>query len=360
MVPSATLGTLVLLLLAGPISAQVRTWTDSTGTRQVQAQLFTSQPNTAWLRRADGEVFGVPLSELSKADQAYVAEFARRRHEEAEADRRSQGHQLRYRPGRLLGHLANRAIEESSGLVASRRHPGLFWTHNDSDDEPRIYLLDAKGRDLGSCLLEGIRAYDWEDIAAFRADGKDYLLLADTGNNALAAAVHMLYVIEEPPLDAAGNVAVKSVPVLQTIHLSYEDDFRNCEAVAVDPKDRTILLVSKERTVECNVYGLPWPQANPQKAYVARVIARLKIPLVTAMDVSPDGRRAVVLSYGNAYEYTRAHGESWATAFSRQPREIDMPERVQGESICYGLDGKTLYLTSEKLPTPLWEVPPEE
>jgi hypothetical protein len=36
-----------------------------------------------------------------------------------------------------------------------------------------------------------------------------------------------------------------------------------------------------------------------------------------------------------------------------------MPRRRQGESICYGPDGKTLYLTSEQLPTPLWEVPVE-
>ena len=37
--------------------------------------------------------------------------------------------------------------------------------------------------------------------------------------------------------------------------------------------------------------------------------------------------------------------------------EIVLPVRVQGEAICYGQDGKTLYLTSEKRPTPLWEVP---
>jgi hypothetical protein len=36
---------------------------------------------------------------------------------------------------------------------------------------------------------------------------------------------------------------------------------------------------------------------------------------------------------------------------------------VQGESVCYGSDGKTLYLTSEcpendgGKPSPLWEVP---
>ena len=87
------------------------------------------------------------------------------------------------------------------------------------------------------------------------------------------------------------------------------------------------------------------------------MIGTLEIPPATAMDISPDGRRAVVLTYGSAYEYSRGEDEDWAQALSRPPRELVMPARRQGESICYGLDGKTLYLTSEKLPTPLWEVP---
>ena len=94
-----------------------------------------------------------------------------------------------------------------------------------------------------------------------------------------------------------------------------------------------------------------------RNAATARKIATLKIPPATAMDVSPDGRRAVVLTYANAYEYARGEKEDWAAAFSRRPCEIVVPPRRQGESICYGVDGKTLYLTSEKLPTPLIEVP---
>jgi hypothetical protein len=34
-----------------------------------------------------------------------------------------------------------------------------------------------------------------------------------------------------------------------------------------------------------------------------------------------------------------------------------LPPRVQGESICYGFDGRTLYVSSEKRPTPLIEIP---
>ena len=58
------------------------------------------------------------------------------------------------------------------------------------------------------------------------------------------------------------------------------------------------------------------------------------------------------------YEYSRAANEDWKAAFARVPRRIKMPPRAQGESICYGLDGQTLYLTSEKAPCPLLQVRP--
>ena len=89
---------------------------------------------------------------------------------------------------------------------------------------------------------------------------------------------------------------------------------------------------------------------------VAKAVATLKLPVTTAMDISPDGRRCVVLTYGPAFEYTRKAGETWKEAFARAPRMLSTPARQQGESICYGRDGKTLYLTSEKLPAPLWEL----
>ena len=75
--------------------------------------------------------------------------------------------------------------------------------------------------------------------------------------------------------------------------------------------------------------------------------------------LSADGRRAIVVTYGPAYEFTRREGESWAKTFARGGRRLNMPLRSQGESICYGPDGKTLYLTSERLPTPLWQISPK-
>jgi hypothetical protein len=298
---------------------------------------------------------------LSQPDQKHVGELLLREEAEKTARAADEPGRIRYGTPRSLATLADHTINESSGLASSLGNPGLFWTHNDSGGDARVHLLDSRGRDLGSCVLRDILAYDWEDMASFTWQGKHHLLLGDVGNNGLAAPVQMLHLIEEPAVDPERGVAVKHVPVVRTIYYSYEDDHRNCEAVAVDPSDRTILLATKQFDLKSYVYALPWPKETaeqpPEKALVARLIATPKISVVTGMDVSPDGRRAVLVTYGNAYEFLREEDENWAAAFSREPREIQMPLRVQGESICYGTDGETLYLTSEKLPAPLWEVP---
>ena len=45
-----------------------------------------------------------------------------------------------------LGRLEDPRINESSGLVASRSHTDVLWTHNDSGGGPYIYALDTSGR----------------------------------------------------------------------------------------------------------------------------------------------------------------------------------------------------------------------
>ena len=41
-----------------------------------------------------------------------------------------------------LGRLDDPSLDELSGMAASRRHPGLYYAHNDSGDGARIYVLD--------------------------------------------------------------------------------------------------------------------------------------------------------------------------------------------------------------------------
>lgn len=258
--------------------------------------------------------------------------------------------------------LADPEIQESSGVAASRTLDGVLWTHNDSGDAPRVFAVDREGRTRATFRLEGAEAFDWEDMCAFSRGGKGWLLVGDTGDNDAIRAEVVLYLVEEPKSLPPEGASSASLPVRARIAVTYEDGPRDCESVAVDETTGQVLLVSKHRRRQKPVvYALDLPPEDhegPARA-VARRVAEIDVPpLVTALDVSCDGRLAVALTYVDAYVFARAEGESWAEAFGRAPLRVSMPRRAQGESICFGRDGRTLYLTSEKLPTPLWEVPP--
>jgi hypothetical protein len=344
------------LLLAWAVGAQARTWTDRAGQSHLEAEMVGTSAGKVWLQ-LDNDLLLLPVTDFSPADQDYVRQHAK---EVAPPPATAAPVKpFRYKPGRELCKLANQTIKESSGIACSRRTAGIFWTHNDSGYDARLYAFDKTGRDRGSCLLAGTVAFDWEDICSFTRNGKSYLLVGDIGNNGRNAGVQILYLIEEPVADPQRGVLAREVPVLQVINYAYPDDYHDCEALGLDPTSNTILLITKERRMACNVYALPWPENNPKKLFVPRLIATLKLPKVTAMDVTPDGHHAVVLTYGDAFEFTRGDGEDWAKAFSRRPSLIPLPPLRQGEGICYGPDGKTLYLTSEQLPTPLVEVEAE-
>ena len=72
------------------------------------------------------------------------------------------------------------AVDESSGLVASRINPGILWTHNDSGAGPVIFAISHDGHLKGMYTVEGIGAEDWEAITT---DLDGHLYVGDFGNN---------------------------------------------------------------------------------------------------------------------------------------------------------------------------------
>jgi hypothetical protein len=261
---------------------------------------------------------------------------------------------IEYLPGKEKCLVANTALGESSGVACSRLYPGVFYSHNDSGDRARVFAFDEDGKDLGVFLIKAAAA-DWEDMASAKIGAKSYLFFADVGDNDCKRAQYAVYYCEEPPIvrNLPPGAKPPAPPPLaaQTVHFTYADGKHNCESLAVDPLTGALYLVSKDGGNKCTVYELPSPfrgDAAARNKAVAQPIADLAIPTTTGADISADGLRAVICTYGDAYEYTRtAATEAWADAFKRPPRQIRLPARKQGESICFGPDGRTLYLTSE-------------
>ncbi|HEV2862036.1 MAG TPA: hypothetical protein VGX48_13590 [Pyrinomonadaceae bacterium] len=261
--------------------------------------------------------------------------------------------------------LEEKAVRESSGLVASRRTPGLYWTHNDSGDGPFVFAFDAEGRRRGVWRVEGARAEDWEDIAAGPGpeQGRSYLYAADIGDNGEERSEIIVYRFAEPAINDADAASTKKEPrrtdPAEALRLTYPDGAHNAEALAVHPSSGDLYVITKELG-GAGVYKLAGA-GRASGAQKLTAVARLKGPgffgtLVTGADISPDGRRVALCDYANGYELRLPDGAAFDEVWKQQPSTIPLGPRRQGEAVCYRLDGRALLATSEGSPAALFEV----
>lgn len=244
---------------------------------------------------------------------------------------------------------ADAALREASGLAASPRNPPLVWSHNDSGNAPQLFLLAPDGSAHGSVSVTGARNRDWEDMDAFTFRGRSWLLLADTGDNRARHDSSSIHVFPEP--DGRATVAPS-----WTIRFRYPDGPRDCEAVAADPRARTVLLISK-RTKPPMAYELPL-EPTSQKILTARALGPVRLPRAdfwegpfadqpTGLAISPDGRLAAVLTYARVFLFRKEPDETWATAFSRKPDRLARHGLRQAEGITFSRDGSEITVISE-------------
>lgn len=282
--------------------------------------------------------------------------------------RQTPGPSRDYEPPVQIAALENQAINESSGIVASRRNKGIFWTHNDSGDDAFVYAIDRQGRHRGVWRVKGATAQDWEDIAAWKdgKSGKSYLYIGDIGNNSKKREFLTVYRIPEPVIKPAHAATSKSRPAesaaAEAIRLKYPEGNFDAETLLIHPQTGDLYVVTKVLGAAAKVFKLKAPfmqQAEATLVYVADVQAPDATKgFFTGGDIAPDGQRLTLCDYPGAFEFILpaskgiAFDEIW-----RQPAQpIDIGRRKQGEAICYGPDGKALLATSEGLPCPLLEV----
>jgi len=253
----------------------------------------------------------------------------------------------------LLGRL-DPAVDESSGLAASRRNPGLLWTHNDSGDDPVVYCADRQARSCGTWRVTGASARDWEGMAAGPGPraGQSYLYLGDIGDNNGNLDQVVVYRVPEPAAPATPGAGRGATEAAERIPLRYADGPRNAEALLVHPTTGDIYVVAKE-PLNAVVY-----KAGPGGVLDRIASLSVGIGLVTGGDISPDGRRVALCTYASGFELELpAESAGDFDAIWRQPlRPVALPPRTQGEAIAYRLDGNALLTTSEQPPAPLQEV----
>ena len=252
--------------------------------------------------------------------------------------------------------VANPEIDESSGLAASRRFPGLFWTHNDSGDKARIFPLLPGSAPEGRPFRKGIRVkgaehVDWETIALLE-DGR--LAVGDVGNNRNNRKDLRIYLFPEPDPYRDREVAVE-----QTLRFRYPDQEtqigrkgpRNFDCEAMFARNGKLFLLTKHRDDDATkLYrfsDLDRDETVPER------IARFPIGgRVTGADASPDGKRVAVLTYDALWLFEGFEGDD---IFNGKKRKR-LLEADQCESVAF--DGETLIVGNEE--GELFRIIPEE
>jgi len=258
--------------------------------------------------------------------------------------------------GAPLFKIADPAINELSGFAASRAYPGLLWGNNDSGDTARLFLINQEGKTVATVNFEGIDARDWEDIAA----AGDSLYVGDMGDNLSVMENIKIHRIREPKLDPqklGQNITIASNNI-ETATVTYPDGPHDAESLSVAP-DGSILIVSKSTSgsnfyISQNVFrrgAIPLKKIGETFHFGGEGIFT---KLATSGDLSPDGKKLLVGTYSQLYEFPLTRAYDFNSVDSKNAKTQDLPTLKQSESACYDLDGKQIFVSSEKPNPPVY------
>lgn len=240
-------------------------------------------------------------------------------------------------------------VTESSGVAASRTHPGVLWTHNDSGDGPYLYAFDLEGTHRGTFRVNGAQAVDWEDLALGRCPegATPCLYVADTGDNLERRDRVTIWIVPEPQtLPPPGDTSVRETQPARGVWVRYPDRAHDVEAIWVEPEG-SVALVTKGLTGGIRLFRVPAPELL-RDSTTAVLVQRNLIPpgrtprWVTGAAISPDGTRVVLRTYDELHFFRRRGGRLTPDG---QPCRLGNLE-PQGEGVDFW-DRDTLVLTSE-------------
>jgi len=265
----------------------------------------------------------------------------------------SQG-ELKFNPGKKIATIKSNAIQEASGIVASRKNKSILWVHNDSGNSSKIYAINYSGKLLGTFTIEGAHSRDWEDIAIGPGPNKntDYLYIGDIGNNEGKYPTITICRIPEPNINSKFSDKKIKIGPPDVIELTYPDSPRDAETLLVDPLYGDIYVVTK-RNIFSRVYHAPYPQST-DKPNVMIHVTLLPWGLATGGDVSPDGKLIIIRGPSAALIWRRPENEPLWRAFLGSYSTIELMPEPQGEAICFDSDGLGFFTLSEGTKQPLY------
>lgn len=253
--------------------------------------------------------------------------------------------------------IAQPALDELSGLAASRKNAGVLYAHNDSGDSARFFAVGFDGAALGELQLKGADAVDWEDIAVGPCPAGSCVYLGDMGDNALNRDYSALFRVAEPAIDVAQPVGKQSLtwewfPFHYPNHAHYDS-----EALLVHPLNGDVYVITKRKGADpTHVFRLPAPlKANTDVEAVPVVdlpVPKEDEPPITSGDIDPSGERLLLRTNEVLYLAHVPSGQSFEAVFTAPWERLWVADELQGEAAAW-LSSGAGYATASESESPV-------
>ena len=233
-------------------------------------------------------------------------------------------------------------IDEASGIANSKNNPGYLWVQEDSGNPTELTLLSIDGTVGKKFFLKGITNRDWEDMAIANGpqSGKNYLYLAETGDNNQVFNEYAIYRFIEPvPTD-------DTVFSIDALRFKYPDKPHDAEAILIDNASNDIYILTKRDSLSL-IYRLPYPQSITSTT-TAIYEGTMTTSGLTSAAISPNGNDLLAKNYTDLFYWKRNSGESISTVLKKQPLKAGYKPEPQGEAICFKNDNAGFFTLSEK------------
>ena len=271
-----------------------------------------------------------------------------------------------YAQPQVMGQQSDSKLEEVSGLAVAHSRSPYFWAINDGGNSPSLMLLDGKGKFKSQLNLEQLGNHDWEDLETFVMDGKNYIAIADIGDNFSRRKVYYVHLVPEPKIFPDGQIGPVSREQIKTIAFQYEDGPRDAEALGIDLLNKRILLLTK-RDAPPRMYSLPLIMQPQRFVYRAKHLTdmnelgqmsfsgdyltqTLYAGMPTSITVMPDqltmatpkATSLAVLSYGAVWFFDLINKEPPS---AQKNHMIKLPAMPQAEAMAVDAQGEITVLS---------------
>lgn len=198
-------------------------------------------------------------------------------------------------------------ISEASGLAESRRHPGRFYTHDDSGGPASVFVLAEDGSIRATLPLAGVANRDWEDIAVGPGPTGGSIYVGEIGDNSAVHDSISIHRVPEPDLAGVPEGATLAAVEPATAELTYPDGPRDAEALVVDPVSGDLYLITK-REDRARIYRATEPGFDSGESSELEFVGELDYTGVVAADSCPDGETVLVKTYLDIYAHVSGGG----------------------------------------------------